>query len=980
MELNPTKGGMALALVISFLIVLSGIAADVSGNQTKGDPFILVVGEQDKMETRNLLPAMAGDVWTQDVLDRVYDTIGKALPETKELVPYILKGVDANDDGIFEENEYGEFAKQDGGDQLNITAYYDFNGVYFHDGIQATPGDLFFSYQLQALNPRSNIDLRVLMDKAGRSGSNYSTTRWLFVTPAVKNWQNEPQVGNLSLRFAVRYQLQEPFVLFYNRTLAGYILFPRHVWEDRGFRDDTTSAGCTIQVPCRINDLHEDFGKAIYPESDSRFGQGIPITETTYTPYKYLDSSPAQDSAEEWQLTDQDVIGTGPFRFVNFDEQQAVALVMKNTLFFTGKDEKTGTMIDPFVATYINQPFIDGITFEVYGSTTLCLLAVKSWRVDYCHIGIPPEFVPDLIQMWDIRIWPQANPSFTFLGYNMREPIVGKWHYGQADEFDIGYHFRKAVAHLIDKSAIIRIPLDGYGVPGIVPVSPENTEFYNDSLMPYENNITLAQQELDLAHADAVWLAANGGPPEASSWFTKDPVTGKIVMPMIGTSHFSITCQQGFLAIFGDDDCELIALSMWQFGFNVGLRLPSPWPDEIFTLCVGGWRIEDDDPDYLFDFFHSSNAVSGRNYVGFNDPLMDRVLEDSRMEMNWTRRVELLKWAQGIIADKLPYDTLYFRTNIEATNQGRFVGWKSLHGTVWNFWSLLNIRPPSKLRLYVSIESPSAVAAGEEVSLTVRVKDQDGEPIDGAAIHATIVPEWAGNLSTGGNEPGNDITVMASLGKLVLIYTAPWVGVIYNVTITATATHLQYPETPEASKSFVIVVYPAAAKFLGVTIRFLDTDIVPSSDTIWFEVSITDSEGFPVQSLQATALTDPPIETPYGVSPSRWNGTATSSLRFRAPPGRLLASNETPIVLTINANSSDEGTGNASAVFLILRLFKTCSDGNRVPTDEECSSQLGAGSYALVAIVTIVSVGAAAIISLAVEEWSRRRNVGGGKR
>ena len=201
MEFNPTKGGMALALVISFLIVFSGIAVDVSGDQTKGDPVILVVGEQDKMKTRNPLPAIAGDVWTKDVLDRVYDTVGKALLETKELVPYILKGVDENDDGIFEENEYGEFAKQDGGDQLNITGYYDFSGVYFHDGIQATPGDLFFSYQLQAMNPRSNVELRVLMDRAGKSGSNYSMTRWLFVTPAAKNWQNEPQVGNSSLRF-----------------------------------------------------------------------------------------------------------------------------------------------------------------------------------------------------------------------------------------------------------------------------------------------------------------------------------------------------------------------------------------------------------------------------------------------------------------------------------------------------------------------------------------------------------------------------------------------------------------------------------------------------------------------------------------------------------------------------------------------------------------------------------------------------------
>jgi ABC-type transport system substrate-binding protein len=987
MEKNRTIRAIGSALAISLLVVLSGLAVRSAGGQTRGDPVILVVGVQDKMKTRNPLPAMAGDVWTQDVLDRVYDTFGKALPETKELVPYILKGVDANDDGIFEENEYGEFAKQGGGDQLNITAYYDVNGVYFHDGIQATPGDLFFSYQLQAMNPRSNVDLRVLMDKAGRSGSNYSTARWLFVTPTVKNWQNEPQVGNSSLRFAVRYQLQEPFALFYNRTLAEYILFPRHVWEDRGFRDDTTSAGCTMQTPCRIDNLHADFGKAIYPESSSKFGQGIPTPETIYKPYVYLKSdTPAIDSAEEWQLTDADVIGTGPFRFVSFDEAQAVALVMKNTLFFAGKDEKTGVMIDPAVAAYINQPFIDGITFRVYVSTTLCLLALESWGIDYCHIGIPPEFVPELTRYWDIRIWSQANPSFTFLGYNMRDPSVGKWDWGQGDEFDVGYHFRKAVAHLIEKSAIIRIPLSGYGMPGIVPISPDNTAFYNESLKPYELNLTLAQQELDLAHADAVWLAANGGPPEAGSWFTRDPFTGQVIMPEIGLDEFSITCVVGFTAVWGDDNCELIVEWMWAFGFNVRIR---PFWDygiintiqmHDFDMFVAGWNIASEDPDFLFDFFHSSNAAAGLNYVGFNDPLMDRVLEDSRREINWTRRVELLKWAQGIIADKLPYDTLYFRTNIEATNQGRFVGWKSLVGTVWNFWSLLNIRPPSRLRLHVSIESPSAVAAGEAVSLSVRVRNQDGEPIDGATIRVTIAPTWAGNLSAGGIESGNDITAMGSLGKLVLIYTAPSASAIYNVTITATAAHLQYPETPEASRSLVIVVYPAAAKFLGVTIRFLDTDIVPSFDTIWFEVSVTDRDGFGVPDSQATAVTSPSLEPPYGIDPFEWNGSTTSRLRFRAPPGNSMAANRTPIILTVRADSPNDGKGNASVVFLILRLFKSCPDGTTTLLDESCSSQVEADGYMLVALVTLAGVGLAVVVSVAIENARMRRDISGKKR
>ena len=970
---HSARSSFSLAIALALLIVLSGIATRGSGEQTRGGPVILVVGELGSMKTRNPLPALAQDIPTRDVLDLVYDAVGKALPETDALAPYILKGIDVDGDGKFEGNEYGEFEKPDGGDILNITAYYDFNGVYFHDGVQATVGDLFFSYQLAAMNPRMNSDLLVLMDRAGRSGSNYTSTRWLFITPAAKDWGNEPQVGDPSLRVAVRFHLQEPFALFANLTLAGCRLFPRHIWEQTGWRIDTESGDT-------VGPLHEDFGIAIYPESDSRFGLGIQSSDPDYGSFVYLKSDTiAEDSAEEWQLADADVIGSGPFIFKEIDNATKIARMLANRQYFAGVDSKTGVTVDSLLPDYINQPFIDGIDFIEVPSTTMCLVMLESSEIDYCHLSFPPYYLQQLVTGWDVKVWGRPSPSFTYLGYNLRHPSVGNWHYGQPDQFDVGYHFRKAVAHLIDKGMFIRDRLQGYGVAGIVPVNPQNTRFYNESLTPYELNSSLAQQELDFAHADAAWLAANGGPAEADSWFTRDSVTGRVIMPGFGLSRFNIVCQTGIIQVWGDDFCELIVDWMRAFGIIVGIvPFSSDWALEY--MHVAGWNIASDDPDFLFDLFHSSRAATGPNYAGFNDPLMDNVLEASRREMNQTKRIALLKWAQGIIADKLPYDTLYFKTNIEATNQGRFVGWKPVHGTVWNYWSLLNIRPPSRLRLFVSLESPSAIVAGGSAVITVSVRDQDGNPVDGASVRATVLPEWAGNLSAGGGASGSDITVTASLGKLTLRYIAPSVDIAYNVTITATATYPQLPEIPESGKSFVIAVYPAAAKFLGVTIRFLDTDIVPSSDTIWFEVSITDRDGFAVPDSLATAATNPPLEPPYGIEPSQWNGSATSRLRFKAPPGNLMAANQTPIVLTVSADSLDDGTGNASVVFLILRLFMTCPDGTQVPTDEECSSQLGTGSYTLVAIVTIVSVGAAAIVSFVVEEWSRRGNAGGGKR
>jgi ABC-type transport system substrate-binding protein len=963
MKATPALGTMCLAVVLVGLFVVSGFPVKAADVGTRADQIILVVGGQDKMKTRNPLPALANDVWTSDVLGRVYDSIGQAKPDTDELVPYIVKGVDADQNGVFDADEYGKFAKETSTSALDITAYYDFNGVYFHDGVQATPGDLFFSYQLQAMNPRSNIDLRVLMDNAGKSGSNYTTTRWLFMTLTTKNWQNEPTVGDASLRIAVRFQLQEPFANFYRSTLTGYTLFPRHVWEDRGFRDDIKSTDCTLIAPCRVDNLHEDFGKAIYPEPNPRFGQGIPTTETSYKPYVYLKSdTPAIDSAEEWQLTDGDVIGTGPFRFESFDETQSVSLVMKNTLFFTGKDEKTGTMIDPFVAEYIHQPYIDGILTNVYASGVLGILALQSGAIDYYHWSVAPEYVPDLINNPNIRIWSRPEPGFFYLAYNMRRPAFGMWNYNQIDQFDTGLHFRRAIAHLIDKPKIVKDFLQGYGVPGVVPLSPQNVRFYNASLTGYDFSVAQALAEMDLAHADAVWLAGHGGPAEAATWYTKDPGTQKYILPGIGTLEFFLWCPNADYDPVRANSCTMIANEMNKIGINVKAK-PSAFSAitslinaHDFDMYILGWRIGGNDPDYFYSFFHSSNAQSGQNYGGFNDPLLDSILEQTRMELDENKRVQMFQWAEGILAEKLPYDVLYFRTNIEAQRQDRFVGWMPSSGTIWNYWSLLNIKPPSNKRLSLGIEAPSAIASGDRKSIAVNVKDQNGNPVENANVTLELTPNYAGNFDNG-TATNYIVTGKTSIaGKMTVSLVANTFADILNATITATVTYWDFPD---AGRSSLVAIYPVGADFLAVTISLLDTDVVNAGDSLHFQIKVTDPLGFPKLDATVNASLDQSLDSPAGVSPVTGTATEMSEITFTAPVASLLPLDETQISLTIDATYPGFYNGTATLGMVMVKLYQTCWNGNRIPNDQTCPAR---GLPALEITITIGVISMIAVV------------------
>ena len=140
----------------ALLFVLSTVVATAYTsvpNASAEDDLVLRVGVVEEMKTRNLLlpPWTAYDMSTEDVLLRVYDTPVK-VDEDGVLRPYLAKGVDFDEDGLFERSEYGTFAERPGAaTPLEVVVYYDFNGVRWHDGTQMTVWDLVFAYHLNAM-------------------------------------------------------------------------------------------------------------------------------------------------------------------------------------------------------------------------------------------------------------------------------------------------------------------------------------------------------------------------------------------------------------------------------------------------------------------------------------------------------------------------------------------------------------------------------------------------------------------------------------------------------------------------------------------------------------------------------------------------------------------------------------------------------------------------------------------------------------
>jgi peptide/nickel transport system substrate-binding protein len=82
------------------------------------------------------------------------------------------------------------------------------------------------------------------------------------------------------------------------------------------------------------------------------------------------------------------------------------------------------------------------------------------------------------------------------------------------------------------------------------------------------------------------------------------------------------------------------------------------------------------DPDMLYYIFHSSNIPpKGANRGGYVNQRLDKLAGEGRATLNISRRKKVYSEIQKILANDLPYVSLWYTTNVAVMN-------KSVHGFV----------------------------------------------------------------------------------------------------------------------------------------------------------------------------------------------------------------------------------------------------------------------------------------------------------
>jgi peptide/nickel transport system substrate-binding protein len=307
-------------------------------------------------------------------------------------------------------------------------------------------------------------------------------------------------------------------------------------------------------------------------------------------------------------------IGTGPYMFKEWKPGQKIVLVA-NPDYFEGR------------------PNIDGYIMRIIPDMATMFLELRANGID--RMGLTPlQFTRQTennLFRRNYNKYRYLSFSYTYLGYNLKNPIF-------ADK-----RVRQAIAYGINRGEMIQGILLGLGKPATGPFKP-GTWVYNPNVKVYAYD---PQKAKDLL-AQAGWKDTDG-----------DGLLDKEGKPFV----FEIITNQGN-EVRGKV-AEIIQRRLGELGITVKIRVLE-WAAFVndfinkrrFDATILGWTIPLD-PD-IYDVWHSSKTGPQElNFISYKNEEVDKLIEKGRSTFDLKQRKQYYDRIQEILAEEQPYTFLY---------------------------------------------------------------------------------------------------------------------------------------------------------------------------------------------------------------------------------------------------------------------------------------------------------------------------------
>lgn len=326
---------------------------------------------------------------------------------------------------------------------------------------------------------------------------------------------------------------------------------------------------------------------------------------------------------EPAQLTDHafnlEPVGTGPYR-------------LDHLLVENGQIE--GVVLQAFEDYYADPPFIEQVIFRYFSDGQTALEAYRSGEVQ--GIGeIPPEILPEALQLPDLNIYTGRMPRLSMIFLNL-------------DDSDVSFFqdsaVRRALLMGLNRQWIVDRVLNGQAIVADGPIFPGTWAYYDDI-----EHITYNPDEAVVALKDAGYTL-----PEDGTVREKDGQELAFKLAYPDTAEHTA-------------EVEVIQRNWERLGVQVELvpvsyaELVSDYLDQrqydAVLVDLNLSRSPDPDP---YPFWHQAQISGGQNYSQWDDRQVSEYLEQARVMVDISERARRYRNFQVRFTTEMPALPLYY--------------------------------------------------------------------------------------------------------------------------------------------------------------------------------------------------------------------------------------------------------------------------------------------------------------------------------
>lgn len=348
--------------------------------------------------------------------------------------------------------------------------------------------------------------------------------------------------------------------------------------------------------------------------------RALVATETPIVPKHLYDGTQAQSNPNN-----NAPIGTGPFKFKEWVRGSHI-VYERNADYW----DKPKPYIDQLIVRFVTDPAAAAVAFET-GTVDL------GYRTP-----VPLSDLERLKKIPSLRFETKGNSyshNVTRLEFNLDNA------YFKNDKV------RQAVAHALDRNVIVKVVNYGYGKVSYSPIAPGLSAYHDPTPSPYAYDLKKANALLDEA----------GFPRKA------------------GGVRFELPLDFNPISAEGSRLPDYIRTALARVGIAVTVRAQDPsafikriYTDRDFAFTTNGASNLFDPTVGVQRLYWSKNFIKGvpfSNGTHYNNPVVDKLLEDAAVENDVVKRKKLFKDFQDTVGRDVPDLNLYQPEFITIANQ-----------------------------------------------------------------------------------------------------------------------------------------------------------------------------------------------------------------------------------------------------------------------------------------------------------------------